>query len=45
MVLEVQADPGVARGSASLTFNQAGDGAADLIDVTAAVTDLRLETI
>ena len=33
------------RGSASLIFNLAGEGAADLIDATAAVTDVRLETV
>jgi predicted molibdopterin-dependent oxidoreductase YjgC len=45
MVLEALADGGVPRGSASLTFNLPGQGAADLIDATAPVTDVRLETV
>jgi predicted molibdopterin-dependent oxidoreductase YjgC len=45
MVLPVHADTGVPRGSASLIFNLAGQGAADLIDATAPVTDVRLETV
>jgi anaerobic selenocysteine-containing dehydrogenase len=45
MVLPVDADTGVPRGSASLIFNLAGEGAADLIDATAPVTDVRLETV
>ena len=45
MVLTVCADRGVPRGSASITFNQPGEGAADLIDATAPVTDVRVETV
>jgi NADH-quinone oxidoreductase subunit G len=45
LVLEVAADAGVPRGSASLVFNLPGEGAADLIDATAPVTDVRLETV
>jgi NADH-quinone oxidoreductase subunit G len=45
MVLTVCADAGVPRGSASITFNQPGEGAADLIDATAPVTDVRVETV
>ena len=45
MTLEVEADGGVPRGSASLPFNVAGEGAADLIDATAPVTDVRVETV
>ena len=45
MVLDVVADHGVPRGSAALTFNIPCDGAADLIDATAPVTDVRLETV
>ena len=45
MVLEAEAAPGVPRGSASITFNQPGEGAADLIDVTTPITDVRIETI
>ena len=45
MVLDVVADSGVPRGSASVTFNLPGEGAADLIDATSPVTDVRLETV
>ncbi len=45
MVLEVLADTGVPRGSASLIFNLPGEGAADLIDATSPVTDVRLESV
>ena len=45
MVLDVVADSGVPRGSASMTFNLPGEGAADLIDATSPVTDVRLETV
>jgi NADH-quinone oxidoreductase subunit G len=44
-VIEVAGDPGVPRGSASLPFNLAGTAAAaDVIDATAAVNDVRIET-
>ena len=43
--IEVVADPGVPRGSASLPFNLAGPAAADIIDATAAVNDVRIETV
>jgi NADH-quinone oxidoreductase subunit G len=43
-VVEVLADAGVVRGTAVLGFNLAGGGAGDLIDATAAVTDIRLES-
>jgi hypothetical protein len=45
LLLDVAADPHVLRGSAVLVFNAAGDGAADLIDSTQTVTDLRVETV
>jgi hypothetical protein len=45
MVLTVCAARGVPRGSASITFNQPGEGAADRIDATAPVTDVRVETV
>ena len=45
LVLEAAADDGVPRGSAVVDFNQPGDGAADLIDATAPVTDVRVETV
>jgi predicted molibdopterin-dependent oxidoreductase YjgC len=42
----VEADDGIPRGSASLTFNEPGDvEAANLIDATAPVTELRVETL
>ncbi|MGI8984662.1 MAG: NADH-quinone oxidoreductase subunit NuoG [Acidimicrobiales bacterium] len=45
LILDVAADPLVLRGSAVLAFNAPGEGAADLIDVTQPVTDLRVETV
>jgi len=45
IVLAVDADPGVPRGSVALAFNAPGDSAADLIDATAAVTNVRLDSI
>ncbi|MHB8467742.1 MAG: NADH-quinone oxidoreductase subunit NuoG [Acidimicrobiales bacterium] len=44
VILSVAAEPGLPRGSASLVFNSAGTGAADLIDASAAVTEVRVET-
>jgi predicted molibdopterin-dependent oxidoreductase YjgC len=43
--LELQADPTVPRGVAALTFNQPGGRAAELIDVSAPVTDVRLDRL
>ena len=40
----VQADAGVPRGAVAMAFNQPGDGAADLIDVSRPVTEVRVET-
>jgi NADH-quinone oxidoreductase subunit G len=45
LTLPVEADAGVPRGVAALPFGQPGPGAADLIDSTASVTDVRLENI
>ncbi len=45
LVLEAAADPGVPRGSASVDFNQPGEGAADLIDAAQLITDVRVETV
>jgi anaerobic selenocysteine-containing dehydrogenase len=45
LVLVAVADPGVPRQTAALAFNQPGPGAADLIDATGAVTDVRIETL
>jgi NADH-quinone oxidoreductase subunit G len=45
LTLPAEADPGVPRGVAVLPFDQPGPGAADLIDVTAPVTDVRLENL
>jgi len=44
-VIEAQADAGVPRGSAALAFGVGDEGAADLIDATATVTDVRLESV
>jgi anaerobic selenocysteine-containing dehydrogenase len=44
--IEVEVDDGLPRGSASLTFNGPGDAdAADLIDASQPVTELRVETV
>ena len=45
LVLDAHADPGVPKGTAVLWFNQPGPGAADLIDATGTVTDVRVETV
>jgi len=45
LTLEVEVDAGVARGSAVLPFNVPGPGAADLIDASVPVTELRIETV
>ena len=45
LVLDVAADPRVLRGSAVLAFNAPGEGAAELIDATQPVTDVRVETV
>jgi len=45
VVLEVEADPGVPRGSVALGFNLPGDSAGDLIDATAAITNVRLDSV
>jgi NADH-quinone oxidoreductase subunit G len=44
-VIEVEADDGVPRGSASLSVNAPGTAAAELIDTGAPVTDVRIETV
>jgi anaerobic selenocysteine-containing dehydrogenase len=45
LTLPVEADPGVPRGVAALAFGQPGPGAADLIDASSPVTDVRLENL
>jgi NADH-quinone oxidoreductase subunit G len=45
LVLDVVADSGVPKGTASLTFGLPGDGPAELIDARALVADMRLETV
>ncbi len=45
VVVPALADPGVARGTVALAFNQAGAGAADLIDASLPVTEVRIETL
>ena len=44
LTLEVAPDTGVPRGSVALPFNLPGEGAADFVDATQPVTDLRVET-
>ena len=43
--IEVVADAGVPRGSASLPFNLSGPAAADIIDASAPINDVRIETV
>jgi NADH-quinone oxidoreductase subunit G len=43
--LELRADPSVPRGVATLTFNQPGGQASELIDAGAPVTDVRLDRL
>jgi len=45
LVLEVEVDAGVPRGSAAVDFNLGDEGAADLIDASAAVNNVRLDTV
>ncbi|MBI3257509.1 MAG: molybdopterin-dependent oxidoreductase, partial [Actinobacteria bacterium] len=45
VVAPVEADAAVARGTVLLAFNQSGSGAADLIDVSLPVTEVRVETV
>jgi NADH-quinone oxidoreductase subunit G len=44
LVVEAVADDRLPRGTAVMDFNQPGEGAADLIDAAATVTDVRLES-
>jgi anaerobic selenocysteine-containing dehydrogenase len=45
MIIEVEADDGVPRGSAFLPFNVGRPSAADLIDTGTPATDIRIETV
>jgi anaerobic selenocysteine-containing dehydrogenase len=45
LVLAVEPDPTIPRGTASLDANLPGDGPADLIDAAAPVTEVRLESV
>lgn len=45
IVASVEPDPGIARGTVALGFNQSTSGAADLIDVSLPVTEVRVETV
>ena len=45
VVLAAEADADVLRGTAWVPFNQAGANIGDLIDCTAPVTDVRIETL
>ena len=44
-ILALHADDTVPMGVAVMPFNLAGPGVGDLVDATAVVTDLRLETV
>ena len=44
LLIDVVADPGVMRGVVALGFNRPGTRAADLIDASVPVTDVRVET-
>ncbi len=44
-VVTVEADPGVPRGSVAMGFNLPGEQAAELIDATSAITNVRLDSI
>jgi anaerobic selenocysteine-containing dehydrogenase len=44
LVFPVEADPGLPKGAVGLTFNLGSPGASDLIDATADVTEVRVET-
>ncbi|MBA2325487.1 MAG: nitrite reductase, partial [Actinobacteria bacterium] len=43
--LPLRPDPSTPEGVAFLSFNQPGEGAADLIDISAPVNDIRVETL
>ena len=45
LVVEIVGDPAVPRGSAVLPFNRPGEGAADLIDVSQPLTEVRVERV
>jgi NADH-quinone oxidoreductase subunit G len=45
LTLPVRADRAIALGTAYLPFNLPGEGVGDLVDLTAAVTDLRVESL
>jgi hypothetical protein len=45
VTMPVHPDLDTPEGVCFIAFGQAGDGAADLIDITAPVTDVRVETI
>jgi anaerobic selenocysteine-containing dehydrogenase len=44
-VMRVEPDPKVLRGTVWVPFNQPGGNVGDLIDCTAAVTDVRIENL
>jgi NADH-quinone oxidoreductase subunit G len=44
LVLPVDADPGVPRGSVAIAFNTPGEGAAELIEAGTAVTNVRMDS-
>ena len=44
-VFDVVADPSVLRGTAWVPFNQTGPNVGELIDCTAPINDVRIETL
>jgi anaerobic selenocysteine-containing dehydrogenase len=45
VILEIAGDPDVPRGAAVLPFNRPGEGAADLIDASQPLTEVRVERL
>jgi NADH-quinone oxidoreductase subunit G len=45
LVLEAALDDRLPRGTAAIDFNQTGEGAADLVDATTPITDVRVENV
>ncbi|MDQ6928465.1 MAG: molybdopterin-dependent oxidoreductase, partial [Actinomycetota bacterium] len=45
LVLEAARDDRLPRGTAAIDFNKTNEGAADLVDITAPVTDVRVENV
>ncbi|MGH9126204.1 MAG: molybdopterin dinucleotide binding domain-containing protein [Acidimicrobiales bacterium] len=45
VVVPIEADAGIPRGSAAMAFNTPGDGAADLIEAIVAVNHVRVDSL